>query len=134
MQVPDNLVRWKKFPSGIDDGELVKKILSDVAASKKLKGKGKPYKSAQEMLVEYSITMDQLKSAIKAESDAKELTNDKFELAGNTFVFENGDIGKSYSRAGELMVRAIEGAYKQLGFTVPISGCYLTGRSWAGCH
>lgn len=134
MQVPDELVRWKKFDSGLSDGGLVKSILKDVAKSKKLKEKGEPYKSAKDMLEEYGITMDQLRQIIKAEDDAKSTTNEKFKLAGNIWVFEDGFIGKSYCRAGELMVKAIEDAYKQLGFTVPITGEYLTGDSWATCH
>lgn len=134
MQVPDELVRWKKFDSGINDGGKVKKILADVSKSRKLKGKGEPYKSAAEMLIEYEISMDQLKSVIKADNDARELVNDKFTLAGNIWVFEDGSVGKSYSRAGELMVKAIEDAYIELGFSVPITGAYLTGTSWASCH
>lgn len=137
LQVPDKLVRWKKFDTTINNGETVKKVLADVKDSKKKKSKGKEYKTANEMLVEYNITMDQLKSAIKAEKDAEDLSNEKFLLSGNTYVFEDGKIGRSYSRAGELMTHAIEEAYVELGFRVPITGEYLVADredGWAGAH
>ena len=41
------------------------------AKSKKNKSKGKPYKSATSMIEEFKISMDDLKTVIKAEEDAK---------------------------------------------------------------
>ena len=112
--------------------------MRDVSKSKKAKGAGKPYKSAKEMLDEYGISMEQLKKIIKALSDAEGLEGGKFALSGNTKVLEDGSVGRCYSRAGELMVRAIEDAYKnELGFRVPITGEYLVAHSdegWAGAH
>ena len=112
--------------------------MKDVKKSKDSKKKGKLYKTAKEMLSEYQITMDELKTVIKAESDAEDLDGGKFILSGNVKVLEDGTIGRCYSRAGELMVKAIEDAYKdELGFRVPITGEYLVAHSsegWAGAH
>lgn len=102
--------------------------------SKKAKSKGKPYKTAKEMLEEYNISMDELKKIIKARTDAESLDGGKFKLSGNTRVLEDGSIGRCYCRAGELMVQCIEDAYKQLDFHVPITGEYLIGTDWASCH
>jgi len=134
LQVPENLVRWKEFETPFKDGVLVKKILSDVKKSKDKKKKGKPYKSAKEMLEEYNITMDELKATINAEKEAKDLEGGNFVLSGNVRVMGNGSVGRAYSRAGELMVKAIEEAYVELGFTVPITGEWLIGRNWYECH
>lgn len=109
-------------------------ILEDVKESKKNKEKGKPYKSAKEMCVEYSITMEQLINIIDAEKLAKELDGGKFKLSGNTRVLDNGSIGRGYCRAGELMVKCIEDAYKMLDFKVPITGEYLVGKDWSETH
>ena len=90
------------------------------------------------MLEEYNIDMEQLKKVIKANKDAEDLDGGKFILSGNIKVLEDGSIGRCYSRAGELMVKAIEDAYKDgLGFRVPITGEYLVASSdegWAGAH
>lgn len=112
--------------------------MEDVKKSKDNKKKGKPYKTAKEMLEEYQISMEDLKTVIRAESDAKDLEGGKFTLSGNVKVLEDGTVGRCYSRAGELMVKAIEDAYKEeLGFRVPITGEYLVAHSsegWAGAH
>jgi hypothetical protein len=134
LQVPNEMVRWKEFPTGLDDSGLVKVILEDVDNSRKLKSKGKEYKSANDMLTEYNISMDQLKCIINADKLANDLDGGKFVLSGNTRIMDNGSIGRSSSRAGEAMVEAIEEAYVELGFNVPITGCYLTGKSWSDCH
>lgn len=116
----------------------MEKVLKDVKKSKKQKADGKPYKTAKEMLSEYSINMDQLKAIIHANESAENLDGGKFVLSGNVKVLEDGSIGRCYSRAGELMVKAIEDAYKnELGFRVPITGEYLVATSdegWAGAH
>lgn len=135
MQVPESEVRFKEFDTGFTDGSLVKKILKDVAKSKKKKEAGEEYKTALQMLDEYNITMDQLKVVIKAESDAKQYKADKFVLSGNIRYTEDGKILRCYCRAGELMVKCIEDAYKdELNFTVPITGEYLFGKSWGDAH
>lgn len=111
--------------------------MRDVSKSKKAKGAGKPYKSAKEMLDEYGISMEQLKKTIKALSDAEGLEGGKFVLSGNTKVLEDGSVGRCYSRAGELMVRCIEDAYKGLNCPVHITGEYLVAHhteGWAGAH
>lgn len=137
LQCPDELIRWKRFETGFDNQEFVQKLLKDVSKSKESKAKGKPYKSAKEMIQEYGITMDQLKQVIKAQDDAENLEGGKFVLSGNTKVLKDGTIGRCYSRAGELMVKCIEDAYKLLEFKVPITGEYLVASSeegWAGAH
>jgi len=78
--------------------------------------------------------MDQLKKVINAETEAKELEGGKFLLSGNVKVLPNGNVARAYSRTGELMVKAIEEAYVQMGFRVPITGEYLFGLNWADCH
>lgn len=115
----------------------MQKLLKDVSKSKESKAKGKPYKSAKEMIQEYDITMDQLKKVIKAQDDAENLEGGKFVLSGNTKVLKDGTIGRCYSRAGELMVKCIEDAYKLLEFKVPITGEYLVAsrdEGWGGSH
>lgn len=102
--------------------------------SKKLKKSGKGYKSAKKMCEEYQISMDQLKQVIKAKTDSDNLDGGRFILAGKSYIMDNGNIGRAYSRTGELMVKAIEEAYVEMGFRVPISGEYLVGRNWADCH
>ena len=134
LQAPDKLVRWKRFDTGFSDPLFVERILKDVDKSKKAKAKGKPYKTAKEMLKEYSISMDNLKKIIKAREDAENLDGGNFVLSGNTRVMEDGTIGRCYCRAGELMVQCIEDAYKELKFKVPITGEYLVGTDWASCH
>lgn len=138
LQVPEELIRWKRFETGIENSELVKTILADVKKSKGNKEKGKPYKSAVEMLEEYNIDMEQLKQVIRAHKDAEGLDGGKFILSGNIKVLEDGTIGRAYSRSGELMVKAIEDAYKdELGFRVPITGEYLVAHhseGWYGAH
>lgn len=134
LQVPDSLIRWKEFDTGFDDSVLVSDILADVKNSKELKAKGKPYKSANEMLTEYSISMDQLRSVINADKEARDLDGGRFVLSGNVRVLDNGNVARCYSRAGEAMVEAIEEAYSQMGFDVPITGSYLVGLDWADCH
>ncbi len=86
------------------------------------------------MCEEYNITMDQLKQVINAETESKELEGGKFLLSGNVKVLPNGNVARAYSRTGELMVKAIEEAYVQMGFRVPITGEYLFGKNWADCH
>lgn len=128
-------MRFKKFETGFTDKTFVESILNDVKNSKKKKKEGEPYKSAKEMCNEYEITMDQLTSVIKAEDEAKSLESGKFVLSGNVRVMEDGSVARCYSRAGELMVKCIEDAYKdELGFHVPITGEYLYGHSWGSCH
>jgi hypothetical protein len=134
LQCPDGLVRWKRFDTGFSDPTLVTRILGDVDKSKKAKSKGKPYKTAKEMLEEYGISMEELKGIIKARENAENLDGGKFKLSGNTRVLEDGSIGRCYCRVGELMVQCIEDAYKQLDFHVPITGEYLIGTDWASCH
>lgn len=134
LECPDELVRWKRFETGFTDANFVSKVLKDVDKSKKAKAKGKPYKTAKEMIEEYNISMDQLKNIIKAESDAENLDGGKFLLSGNTRVLADGSVGRCYCRAGELMVKCIEDAYKELNFKVPITGEYLVGTDWASCH
>lgn len=111
--------------------------MKDVEKSKKKKKKGEKYKSAKEMCEEYEINMDQLKNIINAQDKADELSSDKFILSGNTKVFKDGTIGRAYSRAGELMVKCIEDAYKILNCPVHITGEYLMAspdEGWAGAH
>lgn len=90
------------------------------------------------MLEEYNINMEQLKQVIRANKDAEGLDGGKFILSGNIKVLEDGTIGRAYSRSGELMVKAIEDAYKdELGFRVPITGEYLVAHhseGWYGAH
>lgn len=87
------------------------------------------------MLVEYNISMDQLKKLIDVEKEAKEFDGGKFLLSGNIRYEDDGRITRCYCRAGELMVKCIEDAYKdELKFTVPITGEYLFGKTWGECH
>ena len=86
------------------------------------------------MIAEYNITMDQLKDTMQAQSDADSYEVEGFLLSGNTRIRSNGSVAKAYSRAGVLMVEAIEEAYVQMKFNVPITGEYLVGRNWAECH
>ena len=119
----------------MSDGNLVKRILKDVEKSKKKKKNGEEYKTAKEMLIEYGISMDQLKRLIDVEKEAKELDGGKFLLSGNIRYEDNGEITRCYCRAGELMVECIEDAYKEeLKFTVPITGEYLFGKTWGDAH
>jgi len=137
LQSPEKLLRWKEFETGFTDKPFVDRLLKDVAKAKKDKKNGEEYKSANEMLTEYEISMNDLKKVIKAESDAESLDGGKFILSGNIKVLENGNVGRCYSRAGEMMVQCIEDAYKELGFNVPITGEYLVASSeegWAGAH
>lgn len=134
MQVPKELVRWKRFETGFTDQGFVEKVLKDVAESKGKKKKGKPYKSAVEMCEEYSISMQQLTEIIKAQTAAEDLEIEDFLLSGNTRVMEDGTVARAYSRAGVLMVEAIEEAYQQLNCPVHITGEYLCNTSWATCH
>lgn len=134
IEIPPNLIRFKEFSTGFEDKGFVETVLKDVAKSKKNKKAGKEYKSAKEMCEEYNITMDQLKKVINAETEAKELEGGKFLLSGNVKVLPNGNVARAYSRTGELMVKAIEEAYVQMGFRVPITGEYLFGKNWADCH
>lgn len=129
-------MRLKEFDTGFDDSDLVQKVISDVNKSKKKKEAGEPYKTANEMLEEYSITMEQLKSIIKADTDANKLVCEGFILSGKTKIV-NGKVVRAYCRAGELMVHSIEEAYKKLGFRVPITGEYLIAtpsEGWGGSH
>lgn len=135
MQNPDELIDFYRYPTGFSDKKFVETVLKDVANSKKLKKAGEPYKSAQEMLVEYGITMQQLKDIINAETQAKNLEIKGKILSGNVKVDEEGNVVRIYARAGELMVQCIEDAYKdELGFNVPITGEYLWGSSWSDAH
>lgn len=134
LQVPEELVRWKRYETGFSDKAFVEKVLKDVDKAKKNKKKGKEYKSAKTMCEEYEITMDQLKQIISAGKQAEETDGGRFILSGNTRVLDDGSIGIAYSRAGELMVEAIQDAYKELNFSVPITGEYLVGKNWADCH
>lgn len=111
--------------------------MKDVKKSKELKEKGKDYKTEYEISEDYNINTGQLTSLILAESEAKGLTVERFKLSGNVKVLDNGDVGRCYCRAGEAMVEAIEEAYKELGFRVPITGEYLVASSeegWSGAH
>lgn len=124
-----------RFPTGFNNKEFVELILKDVNNSKKLKKAGESYKTAHEMLIEYGITMDELKSIICAEEKAKNLSIEGKVLSGNVRVMEDGSIARAYSRASEIMVKSIEDAYsKELGFTVPITGEGLFGKTWGQCH
>lgn len=135
LQVPESEIQIFRFPTGFTDKAFVKRVLSDVKNSKKLKKEGEKYKTANEMLIEYSITMQQLKDIIKAESDASSMEIEGKILSGNSRVMEDGSIARAYSRANEIMVQSIEDAYsKELGFTVPITGSGLFGKSWGDCH
>lgn len=89
------------------------------------------------MCEEYSIDMNQLKDIINAQDLAEATERGRFILSGNTKVLDDGSIGIAYSRAGELMVKCIEDAYKELNFKVPITGEYLMAspeEGWAGAH
>lgn len=124
-----------RFPTGFDNKEFVELVLKDVNNSKKLKKAGESYKTAHEMLVEYNITMDELKNIICAEEKAKNLSIEGKVLSGNVRVMEDGSVARAYSRASEIMVKSIEDAYrKELGFTVPITGEGLFGKTWGQCH
>lgn len=128
------MVRWKEFKTPFTDGKFVKLLLADVKKSKEAKKKGKPFKSAKEMVEEYNITMDQLKDTIKSQTDAEGYEVSGFTLSGNTRIRSNGSVARAFSRAGVLMVEAIEEAYVQMKFNVPITGCYLVGKNWSECH
>lgn len=137
LQVPESELRLKHFDTGFTDKSFVEKVLKDVEKSKKKKGKGESYKTAKEMCEEYEISMEQLTKIINAEKSAKDLDGGKFTLSGNTKVSDKGSIIRGYCRAGEMMVEAIEQAYVDLGFRVPITGEYLMATSdegWAGAH
>jgi hypothetical protein len=86
------------------------------------------------MCEEYNIDMNQLRKVIKAKEESDNLSGGRFVLSGKSYYMDNGSVGRAYSRTGELMVKAIEEAYIEMGFRVPISGEYLVGRNWAECH
>lgn len=89
------------------------------------------------MCEEYSIDMEQLKDIINAQDLAESTDGGRFILSGNTKVLDDGSIGIAYSRAGELMVKCIEDAYKLLKCPVHITGEYLMAspeEGWAGAH
>ena len=135
LQVPESEVEFYRFPSGLEDRKMVETIFKDVEKSKKKKKNGEEYKSATSMLDEYGITMNQLKQIIKAENDASSLEVEGRLLSGNVKVDEDGNFVRAYTRSGELMVRCIEDAYKdELGFSVPITGAFLYGKSWYDAH
>lgn len=122
-------MRVKEFDTGINCKKKVLEILSSHKDSSK---KGK---SEVEIAGDLGISLDTLNKVIKAKKDADSLQGGKFLLSGRSWVLENGNVARFYSRAGELMVQCIEDAYKdELKFQVPITGEYLCGRTWGDAH
>ena len=134
MQVPEALMRWKKFETGVANKDVVDKVIHDIKSAKKNKKNNKPFLTDKEIGELYELTEQDVIKINKAKQDADDLEINGFLLSGNTFTFEDGSVGRNYSRAGVLMVEAIEEAYEELGFRVPITGEYLSGTSWGSCH
>jgi len=65
--------------------------------------------------------------------EAENYEVDGFILSGNVREFD-GKFGRAYCKAGELMVKAIEEAAKQMECPIPITGEYLMGKTWGECH
>lgn len=121
----------------MDDKSLIENILKSVDDAEKAKAKEKEYQSEEDICLQYSIAPENLHQICSASKSAKELNGGKFVLSGNTKVLDNGNIARAYCRAGELMVRCIEDAYKMLEFKVPITGEYLMAtpeEGWSGAH
>lgn len=134
LQVPDEMMRWKKFETGVEDSLIVNNVIHDLKAAKKAKKDGKDYLTNLQIGMVYGITEQDVENIDKAKKDADDLKMDNFLLSGNTYTFENGDIGRNFSRAGVIMVEAIEEAYERLNFNVKITGEYLCGTTWGECH
>jgi len=132
LQVPDKLMRLKEFETGLSDKKLVDNLVKNIDDMEK---KGKYTK--EEICQKFSIEIEQLNRVIQAKANAESLDGGKFVLSGNIKVLDNGNIARAYCRAGELMVKAIEDAYKMLNFKVPITGEYLIAtpeEGWGGSH
>ena len=134
MQVPDEMMRWKKFETGVEDAGVVNKVIHDLSDAKKAKKNGKDYLSELQIGMIYGITEQDVTNIRDAKKGADDLKMGDFLLSGNTYTFGNGDIGRNFSRAGVIMVEAIEEAYQQLNCPVHITGEYLCGTTWGECH
>lgn len=134
LQVPDSLMRWKKFETPLTDKKTIENILHDVKEAKGNEKKGKDFLSVEDIASKNGVSVDDVIGTTEAQKQASGLVVEGFMLAANTYVFETGAIGRCYSRAGVLMVEAIEEAYKQLNCPVHITGEYLAGKNWANCH
>lgn len=134
LQVPEELMRWKKFDTEVRNKKTVKGILKDLKESKSNEKKGRDFLSKEDVAEKNKVTLEQVISTERADSDAMSLKVDNFMLSANTFIFDSGKIGRCYSRAGVLMVEAIEEAYQQLNCPVHITGEYLCGKTWGDCH
>lgn len=128
-------MRTKEFITGLTDKKLTEQVINVVKKSKKKEKEGEEFKTLSEIADSFELTEEQINQVMKAYNEAEDLNGGKFLLSGKSWVLENGNVGRFYCRAGELMVQCIEDAYKyELNFHVPISGEYLVGRSWGDAH
>ncbi len=127
-------MRWKKFETGVENKEVVNHVIHDLGRAKKNKKSGKDFLSNCQIGLQYGITGQDVDNIAKAKVDADNLEMGNFLLSGNTYTFENGDIGRNFSRAGVIMVEAIEEACPQLDCPVKITGEYLCGKTWGDAH
>ena len=128
-------MRTKEFNTGLTDKKLVEKIISTVKKNKKKEKEGEEFLTINQIAESLNLSIESIDQVMKAHSDAEDLDGGKFVLSGKSWVLENGNIGRFYCRAGELMVQCIEDAYKdELNFHVPITGEYLVGRTWGDAH
>ncbi|QVW02124.1 DNA polymerase [Vibrio phage ICP1] len=137
LQVPNNLVRLKEFDTGINEKTTVESVLKLIDKAAKLKDKGEDFDSYQVIGSKFGLSETQVENVVQARSAAKSLEGGKFVLSGNIKILDNGNIARAYCRAGELMVKCIEDAYKILEFNVPITGEYLMAtpeEGWGGSH
>lgn len=128
------MMRWKKFETGVENRETVNHVLHDLERAKKDKKNGKEPMSECQIGLQYGITEQDVINIREAKKSADDLVMGNFLLSGNTYTFDNGDIGRNFSRAGVIMVEAIEEAYQQLDCPVKITGEYLCGTTWGECH
>lgn len=134
LQVPAEMMRWKRFETGVENKALVNSIIAELKKAKKAKKEGKDYKTNLQLGIEYGLLESDIDNIQTAKEQADKYEVEGFLLSGNTYTFENGDVARNYSRAGVIMVEAIEEAYQQLNCPVKITGEYLCGRTWGDCH
>ncbi len=134
LEVPDSEVRWKNFSTPFDNRKDVTMIIEAKAKNDKLEKKGKEFKDVKGIAKELGFSTEDVQATLDTHKEVRDYTVEGYVLSGNVRVRGDGAIGKCYSLAGVLMVKAIEDAYVELGFTVPITGEYLAGRCWMECH
>ena len=118
----------------MDNRNTIESVVQEVAKAAKNEKKGKPFKTNLEIADGLQLTLEQVYGILSAKKSAEDLKIDGFVLAGNIRLFDDGSFGKGYTKAGQLMVEAIEEATKQMGCPFDISGEYMIGRNWGECH